>query len=103
MDNPTNRAKKHLPDKAEGPTFKGLAERITDRNRGSRKGGQMKHSAKVMAFGVALTTAMVPQALAQTHHPANAGPPPIMSPAQQQTQTQQKMQAPKQQNTDISG
>ena len=58
----------------------------------------MKHSAKVMAFGMALTTAMVPQALAQIHHPANVGPPPLMSPAQ--TQPQQKMQAPKQQNND---
>jgi hypothetical protein len=28
------------------------------------------------------------------------GPPPVMTPAQQQTQTQKKMQAPKQQNSD---
>jgi hypothetical protein len=60
----------------------------------------MKHSARVMAFGIALTTAMVPQALAQKSHPANVGPPPLMGLPQQQTQTQQKMQAPKQQNTD---
>ena len=60
----------------------------------------MKRSAKVMALGMALSTAMVPQALAQTHHPANAGPPPVMSPAPQQTQTQKKMQAPKQQDSD---
>jgi hypothetical protein len=59
----------------------------------------MKRPAKVMALGMALTTTMVP-ALAQTHHPANAGPPPVMSPAQQQTQAQKKMQAPKQQNSD---
>ena len=59
----------------------------------------MKRSAKVMAFGMALTTAIVPQALGQTHHPANAGPPPLMSPPRQQTQTQQKTQTQKQQTS----
>jgi hypothetical protein len=58
----------------------------------------MKHSAKVMAFGMALTTAIVPQALAQKSHPANAGPPPLMSP-QQKAQTQQKTQTQKQQTS----
>jgi hypothetical protein len=58
----------------------------------------MKHSAKVMAFGMALTTAMVPQALAQKYHPPNAGTPPVMSP-QQKAQTQQKTQTQKQQTS----
>ena len=103
-DNPTNRTKKHLLDKAKGQNHSGLAGRFSDRNRGSLKGGPMKRSTKVITFAMALSaTAMGPQALAQTQ-PANPGPPPAATPAPQPMQTpqqmqiQQKTQAPKQQN-----
>ena len=50
----------------------------------------MKRSIKLMSFALALsmTTALGPQALAQTQ-PANAGAPPAQSQPQQQSTSQQ--------------